>query len=134
MKSIEKIQQFLSDVPVVYLTTVDGSKPKCRPIGLHLLIGDRLYFGIGTFKEVYRQMQANPNVELCVCKGREFLRYYGKVVFETDDKIADAAVSSSPILQQIYHESTGKKLGIFHLENATAEFRTMTGIRESFTL
>lgn len=133
MKSIEKVEQFLKDTPVVYLTTVDGDRPKCRPIGLHLLIEDTLYFGIGTFKEVYQQMQANPNVELCVCKEREFLRYYGKAIFESDSQIANAAIAASPILQKIYNETTGKELGIFHLENATAEFRSMAGIQESFS-
>lgn len=133
MNNIEKVEQFLKDAPVVYLTTVDGDRPKCRPIGLHLLVGDNLYFGIGTFKEVYRQMQANPNVELCVCKDREFLRYYGKAVFEAGHEIADAAIAAAPFLQQIYNEATGKQLGMFHLEQATAEFRTMMGVRESFS-
>lgn len=133
MRNIEKVEHFLKDTPVVYLTTVDGNKPKCRPIGLHMLIGDNLYFGIGTFKDVYHQMQANPNVEICVCKDREFLRYYGKAVFETDDKLAHAAIASAPFLGKIYNETTGKKLGVFHLENATAEFRTMMGIQESFS-
>ena len=132
IKNIEKVEQFLKEAPVVYLTTVDGDRPKCRPIGLHMLVGDNLYFGIGTFKAVYRQMQGNPNVELCVCKDREFLRYYGKAVFETDNEIADAAIAAAPFLQQIYNETTGKKLGMFHLGHATAEFRTMTGIQESF--
>lgn len=134
MKNIEKVEQFLKGTPVVYLTTVDGNRPKCRPIGLHMLIGENLYFGIGTFKDVYQQMQANPNVELCVCKNCEFLRYYGKAVFETDDKLENTAIASAPFLAQIYNEATGKRLGIFHLENATAEFRTMTGIQESFSL
>lgn len=134
MKNIEKVEQFLKDVPVVYLTTVADGRPKCRPIGLHMLVGDTLYFGIGTFKDVYRQMETNPYVEFCVCKDREFLRYYGKAVFEKDDKIANAAISATPFLQQVYNETTGKKLGMFHLENATAEFRTMTGIQESFAL
>ncbi|WP_130869405.1 pyridoxamine 5'-phosphate oxidase family protein [Intestinimonas massiliensis (ex Afouda et al. 2020)] len=134
MKDIERVEQFLKDVPVVYLTTVTEGKPKCRPIGLHMLIGDTLYFGVGTFKDVYRQMEANPFVEFCVCKDRVFLRYYGKAVFEKDYKIANAAISAAPFLQQVYNETTGKKLGMFHLENATAEFRTMTGIRESLTL
>lgn len=134
MKNIEKVEQFLKGTPVVYLTTVDGNRPKCRPIGLHMLIGENLYFGIGTFKDVYQQMQANPNVELCVCKNCEFLRYYGKAVFDTDDKLENTAIASAPFLAQIYNEATGKRLGIFHLENATAEFRTMTGIQESFSL
>lgn len=134
MRDIKKVVDYLKDVPVLYLTTVDGEKPKCRPIGLHIFVDDKIYFGIGTFKEVYRQMQENPYVEICVCKDQEFLRYYGKAVFETDGKAANVAISSVPFLQKIYNETTGKKLGMFYLENATAEFRTMMGIKEQFSL
>ena len=131
--SIRKVEQFLNESPVFYLTTINGDKPKCRPLGLHLLIEDKIYFGIGTFKDVYSQMQINPNVEICVCRDKEFLRYYGKAVFETDDKIANIAVESAPFLKQIYNETTGKKLAMFHLEEATAEFRSMMEIQESYS-
>lgn len=133
MNNIDKVEQFLNDVPVFYLTTVEGDKPKCRPIGFHMLIDDKLYFGIGTFKDVYKQIQKNPNVEICACKNNEFVRYYGKAVFETDDRISDMALSFQPFLRKTYNETTGKKLGMFYLENATAEFRTMTGIKESIS-
>lgn len=131
--SIKKVDEFLKNGSVFYLTTIDGDKPKCRPIGLHLLIEDKIYFGIGSFKDVYAQMKANPNVEICACKERQFLRYYGKAVFEDDDRVANIAIASQPFLQQIYNKSSGKKLAIFHLENATAEFRSMTGIQESYS-
>lgn len=131
--SITKVEEFLKEAPVFYLSTTDGDKPKCRPLGLHLLIDDKLYFGIGSFKSVYAQMQANPYVEICVSKDREFMRYYGKAVFETDDKIANNAIASAPFLQQIYNETTSKKLAMFHLEEATAEFCSMTGILESYS-
>lgn len=130
---IKKVEEFLKGSPVFYLTTIDGNKPKCRPLGLHLLLEDKLYFGVGTFKDVYAQMQVNPNVEICICKDSEFLRYYGKAVFETDDRIANIAIKFSPFLQKIYNESTGKKLAMFRLEEATAEFRSMTGIQEAYS-
>ena len=38
------------------------------------------YFGVGAMKEVYRQMQENPYVEICglMGKGKLFFRYYAK--------------------------------------------------------
>ena len=89
MNSIEKVNEFLTQAVTFYLTTVDGNRPKCRPIGFHMVNGDKLYFGVGEFKEVYKQMQINPNVEVCAAAGKEFLRYYGKAVFETDYSIAE---------------------------------------------
>ena len=130
---IQKVEQYLKDAGVFYLSTTDGNKPKCRPLGLHLLLEDKIYFGVGSFKDVYAQIQNNPYVEICACKDREFLRYYGKAVFEADDKIADMVLASAPHLQQIYNETTGNRLAMFHLEESTAEFRSMMEVRESYT-
>lgn len=131
MNNIEKVNDFLAQAGTFYLTTMDGDKPKCRPIGFHMVNGDKLYFGVGEFKEVYKQMQINPNVEICATVGKEFLRYYGKAVFEADYSIAEKVLANAPGLQKVYNEQTGYKLGVFHLESATAEFRTMLGIKES---
>lgn len=133
MDSLKKVDDFLTQAGTFYLTTVDGDQPKCRPVGLHLLIDDKLYFGVGDFKEVYRQLQQNPNAEICATVGDEFLRYFGQAVFEDSYEIAEKALAAAPFLQTIYNEKTGYKLAIFHLAPATAEFRTMLDVKESYT-
>ena len=77
MTNIEKVNEILTKAEVFYLATVNGDKPKVRPLGFHLLFEDKIYFGVGTFKEVYKQMEANPNVEIAAWDGEHFLRYYG---------------------------------------------------------
>lgn len=131
IENIKKVNDFLTKAETFYLTTLDGDKPKCRPVAFHMVNGDRLYFGTGEFKEVYKQMKKNPNIEFCATVGKEFLRYYGKAVFESDYTIAERVLANAPAMQKVYNDQTGYKLGIFHLENATAEFRTMLGIKES---
>nr|WP_308505808.1 pyridoxamine 5'-phosphate oxidase family protein [uncultured Agathobaculum sp.] len=133
MKPIEKVNDFLTQAGTFYLTTVDGDKPKCRPVAFHTLDGDRLYFGIGDFKAVYRQMQGSPHVEFCAADSKGFLRYFGKAVFEADDTIAQQVLAAAPAMQKIYNSATGYRLAIFHLENATAEFRNMLAVQESYT-
>ena len=67
-----------------FLNTVEAGRPKSRPISFHMLKDGVNYFGVGAMKEVYRQMQENPYVEICglMGKGKLFFRYYGKAVFE----------------------------------------------------
>lgn len=130
MSNIEKVENYLKECPVFFLTTVDDDKPKCRPIAFHLLLNGNIYFGVGTFKDVYHQMTKNPNIEICAQKEKGFLRYYGEAVFEADDTIANMVLDNAPAMKKIYNEKTGYKLGIFHLEKATAEFRSMMGIQE----
>lgn len=131
---IETIENFLREVPTFYLATVSDNKPKCRPIGFHLLQNGKIYFGVGTFKDVYKQLEMNPYAEICACKGGKFLRYYGKVVFEDNDTIAEAVLEKSPGLTKLYNESSGHKLGIFHLEEAVAEFHVMSKLESSYSL
>ncbi len=133
MDNIKIVEDFLKEVPTFYLTTIDGNKPKCRPIGFHLLKNDKIYFGVGTFKDVYKQLQINPYVEICACQSGEFLRYYGKAIFESDDVIVDSVLEQSPNLKKIYNRDTGHKLGIFHLENAKAELHAMSKLKETYS-
>ena len=129
----QKIDEFISEAEVFYLATVDGDKPKNRPLGFHLLKDDKIYFGVGNQKDVYKQLTVNPNVEVVAVVGTDFLRYYGKAVFEETYEFADSIVAGNEFLQGIYNDETGFKLAIFHLEEATAEIRNITGeIMESY--
>lgn len=133
MDGLRQVEEFLQQAGTFYLTTGQEDRPKCRPVAFHMLEGDRLYFAVGDFKEVYQQMRANPHVEFCATVGKQFLRYYGTAVFEPDDRLARQVLSGAPAMRQIYNEKTGYGLAVFHLEHATAEFRTMMGVQERFT-
>lgn len=132
MTNKEKINEFLNEAGVWFFLTTDGEQPKGRPFRFHLLQNDTLYFGTGTFKKVYAQMQKNPHVEILAVKGNEFLRYDGDVVFEETDDIANAVLASNPQFQKVYNEQTGLKMGMFHLENGKAEICTVMGQKEAF--
>lgn len=67
-----------------YLMTVDGDKPACRPVSFHMLVDGKEYFGVGTFKDAYKQMVANPNVQIVGCKGANWIRVSGTAVFDND--------------------------------------------------
>jgi len=120
-KKMSKINNYLNDTRVFFLATIDGDQPKVRPLGAHLEMDDKVIFGVGDFKNVYKQMLANPKVEIVACKqDGHWMRYTGKAVFETDDKYAEAMLDGAPHLRNIYNEKTGNKMMCFHLEDATA--------------
>ena len=133
LEGAERIDEFLNEAKVFFLATVDGDKPKNRPLGFHLLKDGKIYFGVGDHKDVYKQMMKNPYVEIVALVETDFLRYYGKAVFEEDYTLGQSIVAGNEFLQGIYNDETGFKLGIFHLEEATAEIRDITGkINESY--
>ena len=118
---MSKVNDFLTEAGVFFLTTADGDQPKCRPLGAHMEMDGKVIFGVGDFKEVYRQLVKNPKVEIVAAKQNgHWLRYTGKAVFETDPKYAQAMLDGAPNLKSIYNETTGHKMMCFHLEEATA--------------
>ena len=118
---MSKISDFLKETGVFFLATADGDQPRLRPLGAYLEMDGKVIFGVGDFKNVYKQLCANPNVELVACKQNgHWLRYTGKAVFESDPKYAAAMLESMPQLKNIYNDNTGHKMMAFHIENATA--------------
>lgn len=129
---MSKINDFLTEAGVFFLATVDGDQPRVRPLGAHLEMDDKVIFGIGDFKNVYKQLLANPKTEIVACKNDgHWMRYTGTVVFETDEKYANAMLEGAPHLKNIYNEETGNKMMCFHLENATAVDIAVMGDGES---
>lgn len=134
LTNAEKVNEFLDRAGVWFFLTTDGTQPKGRPFRFHLLKDGIIYFGTGTFKNVFRQMKANPRVEvLAVCENT-FLRYDGEAIFEESDDLAAAVLANAPAMQKIYNDATGYKLGMFHLANGKVEICTATGQKEAFEL
>lgn len=128
---MSRIKDFLKEAGVFFLATVDGNRPKLRPLGAFLEEDGKLLFGVGDFKNVYRQMTVNPLVELVACKPNgHWLRYTGRAVFETEPKYAEQMIREGG-LEAIYNEQTGNKLMVFHLEDATAVDIAVMGEGES---
>ena len=118
---MSKIGDYLKETGTFFLATVDGEKPRLRPLGLFIEESGKVVFGVGSFKEVYKQLCANPNAEIVAGKpDGHWMRYSGRAVFETDLKYEEAALEAAPYLKNVYNESTGNRLMMFHLEDATA--------------
>lgn len=131
MSNIEKVDEILNKAETFYLATVDGDKPKVRPLGFHLLFEDKIYFGVGTFKAVYKQLEVNPNTEIAAWDGEHFLRYYGEAILENNEEVVAKAYELMPEIKEVY-ETNGWEMGVFYLDNATAEIRNMMAIEESY--
>ncbi len=128
---MSRINDYLNEAGVFFLATVDGDQPKLRPLGAHIESDGKLLFGVGEFKAVYRQLKANPKLEIVACKkDGHWLRYTGRAVFETDPKYAAEMIAAAH-LEQIYNEKTGNKLAIFRVEDATAVDIAVMGEGES---
>lgn len=134
MSDREKVFEFMNKAGVLFLATVKGDKPKNRPIGFRMLVDNQIYFLTGESKEVYAQMIKNTNVEFVGRVDTEFLRYYGRVIFDDDEDktLLHKAFEIMPMLEKLYGEDSENSAVIFHVDKATAEFRDMFGVKEVF--
>ncbi len=131
MKNVEKVSKFLDDAKVFYFLTTDEGQPKGRPFGFHMLEGDKLFFGCGTFKNVYKQLEKNPKVEVLATVGGEFMRYDGTVKIVKSDELIEKVRAAMPQIMDMY-DKNGWEMGMFYLENGHAEIRGMMDLKEEF--
>ena len=131
MNNAAKIHEFLNAAQTFFFLTTDGDQPKGRPFGFQMLVGDRLYFGCGTFKNVFRQLSANPRVEVLALKGGEFLRYDGRAKVVKDEGLLAKVREAMPQIMALY-DKNGWEMGLFYLENGHAEIRGMLDLKEEF--
>ncbi len=131
MSHAEKVNEFLEKAKVFYFLTTDGDQPKGRPFGFHLLKDDKIYFGCGTFKNVFRQLTANPKVEVLAVTDEEFMRYDGMAKIVKDETLLAKVREVMPDIMAMY-DRNGWEMGLFYLENGHAEIRGMMDLKEEF--
>lgn len=131
MTNAKKVSEFLSKAKTFYFLTTDGNQPKGRPFGFHMLVEDKIYFGCGTFKNVFKQLTNNPQVEVLAVNGGEFLRYDGTVRIVKDDALLAKVREIMPDIMAMY-DKNGWEMGLFYLENGHAEIRGIMDLKEEF--
>ena len=105
--TLATICDFLRDAGTYYLATVDGDQARVRPFGTILLYDGKLCIQTGKKKDVAKQIDRNPKVELCACKGGEWLRVAGEMA-ELDDRAARVAMLDRyPELRAMYDPDDG---------------------------
>jgi uncharacterized pyridoxamine 5'-phosphate oxidase family protein len=123
----KEVFDFLAAHRPFYMATVDGGTPKVRPMGFIMEYEGKIWFGMGTFKNVYKQLQTNPKVEITTTgPDSVWIRVSGEAVFDPRPELFQAALVAMPQLKDIYPEG-GPKMGIFSLANGKAVFNGISG-------
>lgn len=133
MDAMQRIHDELNGYDMFFLATINDGKPAVRPIGMHELYEGKEYFGIGTFKAVYRQLQDDPHLQIVACKGPQWIRISAEAEFTDDPKVVAYCLDQNPDLKNIYNEETGNQMGCFTLKNGHVELVPMVmGAQEEF--
>ena len=82
---MEEVYEILKKCGTFYIATEEGDQPRVRPFGVVNIFEGKLYIQTGKIKNVSKQMQINPNVEICGFMDGKWVRVAGKVI--RDDNI-----------------------------------------------
>ena len=132
---MNEVTKILSENHTQYMATVgrDG-KAKVRPFAFCFEMDGKLWFGTNSTKEVYKDMQANPYVELAVVTAdMKTLRLSGKATF-VDDRSVKEAMMNIPTIKMQYQTADNPILEVFYLEEAHAIIAEITGAVQEYNL
>ena len=116
---MSKVNDFLTEAGVFYLATVDGDQPKVRPLGAHLEMDGKVLFGVGDFKDVYKQLLANPKFEICAYDGSAWIRVCGEAVLDERIEAQQHMLDENPGLKNMYKAGDGNT-AVFCIKNGVA--------------
>ena len=132
MAGLDKVYQFLDEARTYYLATVEGDQPRCRPFGTALLYDGKLYIQTGKVKAVFKQIAANPKVEICAFNNGKWLRVAGKLVNDDSRDVKVAMLEKMPMLKKMY-SADDDNTQVLYFKNATATFYSFTDKPEVIT-
>ena len=124
---MKEVLDFLTANKVYYQATTGGDQPHVRPMGFVMEHDGHLAFCTSNQKDMYKQLKANPNVEIC-CLDSDYntLRVCGKALSCTSAETQSKALEIMPGLGKMYAVGDGK-FEIFCIVEARAIRQTMSG-------
>ena len=122
---MQEVYDFLKKCGTYYLATVEGDQPRVRPFGTADLFEGKLYIQTGNGKDCYKQMIANPKVEICCFAEGTWLRLAGTLVPDERVEAKKHMLDAHPSLRRMYDENDNVT-AVFYFKDATATFYSFT--------
>ncbi len=117
-----EILESINKNPVFFLATQDGEQPHVR--GMMVVEADEngILFNTGKPKDVYRQLSANPLVELCFYNAEESkqIRISGKVELMDEMNVKEKVLEKFPFLKPLVEKEGYDVLAPYYLRNGKA--------------
>ena len=118
---MERVCNFLKEAGVYYLATVDGDQPRVRPFGTAHIFEGKLYIQTGKVKQVSKQIESNPKVEICAFKDGAWLRLAGELVNDNRVEAKKSMLDAYENLRGMYNENDDNTQ-VLYIKNAVATF------------
>ena len=122
---MEEVLNFLRECGTYYLATVEWDQPRVRPFGTVNIFEGKLYIQTGKSKNVSKQIQANPKVEISASLDWKWIRVSGKLVRDERVEAKKSMLDRYPELRWMYDEND-HNTEVLYFQNATATIYSFT--------
>ena len=122
---MEEIYEFLKKCETYYLATIDGDQPRVRPFGTVNIFEGKLYIQTGKVKDVSKQIQKNPKVEICGYKDGRWIRVAGTLIRDDRVEAKKDMLDKYPYLKSMY-SSEDDNTEVLYFKNAVATISSFT--------
>ena len=129
---MQEVCEFLKKCGTYYLATVDGDQPRVRPFGTINIFEDKLYIQTGKSKDVSKQIQKNPKVEICGFAEGKWVRVAGELVRDDRIEAKESMLDAYPNLKAMY-SAEDDNTEVLYFKNATATFSSFTDAPKTVT-
>ena len=126
---MERVYQFLKDVEVYYLATMEGDQPRVRPFGTVHIFENKLYIQTGKVKPTSRQLAVNPKAEICAFMNGKWIRIAGELIEDDRVEARKSMLDAYPNLRNMYDENDGNTQ-VLYFCNAVAKISSFTESEE----
>jgi len=123
---MQEVYDFLKSAGTYYLATVEGDQPRVRPFGTVDIFDGKLYIQTGKVKEVSKQIQSNPKVEICAFMDGKWIRVAGKLIRDERVEAKKHMLDNYPSLKAMY-SAEDDNTEVLYFEDATATICSFGG-------
>ena len=116
---MDEVLAFLKNCWIFYLATVEWDQPRVRPFWTFNLFEGKLYVLTWKSKNVSKQIQANPKVELTCTYEWRWIRIAWELVRDDRIEAKKAIIDKYPELKRLYNENDENSEALY-FKNATA--------------
>jgi uncharacterized pyridoxamine 5'-phosphate oxidase family protein len=120
----DEVTAYIQDVHFGYLATTgtDGA-PRVRPVGMHTIYGDCLYFfTFGNTRKV-AELEVNPQVEVVWCKPQQQsqVRIRGRMLLEENEAIHQQFKQDNPMVARMLPQEAQHLFRLYRLQPEAVE-------------
>ena len=117
----QEIFKYLNDCKIFFLATAEGDTPHLRGLFLHKADETGITFTTAKFRDLYKQLKANPKVELIFWHDKSSVRVSGKAVeFDDDLNLKKEIVAARPFMNAWIEAAGYSPMAVFKVVDCVA--------------